>query len=114
MGFLLGSTGFKLSVIEGFLRLYRLQSESLRSSPSEPLEEYDFVVVGSGPGGSVVANRLSEDPGSTVLLMEAGPPGNVVTDTPSVNPYLVMTDFSWAFNAEKQDGACLGKFFLID
>ena len=37
------------------------------------MEEHDFVVIGSGPGGSVVASRLTEDASVSAVLIEAGP-----------------------------------------
>jgi choline dehydrogenase len=50
--------------------------------------QFDYIVVGAGPAGCVVAARLSEEPASRVLLVEAGGPASGLTVTmPAALPF---------------------------
>ena len=63
----------------------------------------DYVIVGAGSAGCVLAARLSADPGVRVLLLEAGGP-----DTrreiriPAAFSRLFKSDFDWAYETEPQ------------
>ncbi|CAG2105047.1 unnamed protein product [Medioppia subpectinata] len=71
-------------------------------------DQYDYVVIGAGTAGSVMAARLSEDPHVTVLLLEAGKAENIVSDVPMNSLNLQMTPMDWSFETVPQKGACLG------
>ncbi|GBG33488.1 Choline dehydrogenase, mitochondrial [Hondaea fermentalgiana] len=70
----------------------------------EILAEYDYIVIGAGSAGCVVASRLSEDPKVSVLLLEAG--GNNQTFEvrhPMLTcPTMQNSKFDWAFRTEPQ------------
>ncbi|XP_072045316.1 alcohol dehydrogenase [acceptor]-like isoform X1 [Amphiura filiformis] len=71
---------------------------------------YDYIVIGAGSAGCVVASRLSEDSNSTVLLLEAGPSDKDYHDYPNISiPAMVgtlwQTDIDWSFKTVPQKHA---------
>jgi choline dehydrogenase-like flavoprotein len=72
------------------------------------LDEYDFIVVGAGSAGSVVANRLSEVSHWKVLLLEAGGDPTPTSDIPALTCHLQKTDIDWQYQTEPEEGMCQG------
>ncbi|XP_075983682.1 glucose dehydrogenase [FAD, quinone]-like isoform X2 [Anticarsia gemmatalis] len=69
---------------------------------------YDFIVVGAGSAGSVVANRLSENPAWKVLLVEAGGNPTLSTEIPQLFYNSLSSPIDWGYQTQPQDGACRG------
>lgn len=68
---------------------------------------YDYVIVGAGSSGAVLAARLTEDPETSVLLLEAGPDYASIEQTPDdlLNAYWVsVQDHDWGFKADAVAG----------
>jgi choline dehydrogenase-like flavoprotein len=61
------------------------------------VDVYDYVIVGAGSAGCVLASRLSEDPDVRVLLLEAGGPNvdDGLVQIPAAFAALLRTDYDW-------------------
>ncbi|KAI9447257.1 aryl-alcohol-oxidase from pleurotus Eryingii [Lactarius psammicola] len=71
-----------------------------------PNASYTYIIVGAGPGGSVLANRLSANPNNRVLLIEAGPSdtANPSIPIPFLCPTLAPSIVSWNYTTIPQTG----------
>ncbi|KAG0361447.1 hypothetical protein BG005_008325 [Podila minutissima] len=69
-------------------------------------EQFDFVILGGGSAGCVLASRLAEDPNVKVLVLEAGYSDDVLSSKiPSVFPFKFDTDAEWGLRTVPQEHA---------
>ena len=75
---------------------------------SQTTSDFDYIVIGSGIGGCVVASRLSENPAVRVLLLEAGPEDNDsdihATELTSLFAIWSKPQFDWGLSTVEEPG----------
>jgi choline dehydrogenase len=72
---------------------------------------YDFIIVGAGSAGCVLAHRLSADPHTKVLLLEAGgPDDSPYIHTPAMVAMLPDSKYDWRFRTVPQVHCNLRRF----
>ncbi len=74
---------------------------------------YDYIIVGAGSAGCVLANRLSSDPACKVLLLEAGGEGDTpAIHTPAYYGQLQDSVYDWGYRTAPQTGMYGRRIFL--
>ncbi|KAJ8699611.1 hypothetical protein PTI98_002707 [Pleurotus ostreatus] len=74
-------------------------------STDDLLNQYDFIIVGGGTAGNVVANRLSADRRTTVLVIEAGGSNDVLDlQIPYLWTSLIGSAYDWNSTSTPQSG----------
>lgn len=101
-----GDPEFRQQILE-IDRISRLSDEVLSKGKGEGLgnETFDYIIVGAGSAGAVLANRLSASGQDTVLLLEAGGDPSPVTDIPIGNQKRQGL-MDWGYKMERQERVC--------
>ena len=74
--------------------------------------QYDYIIIGAGSAGCVLANRLSEDAACKVLLLEAGGKPGMLSNMPGGYMMQHNTKIDWAFWTEPQANVNNRKLFI--
>ena len=74
-------------------------------------QSYDYIIVGAGSAGCVLANRLTEDPQTTVSVLEfGGSDKSIFIQMPTaLSIPMNMPKYDWAYESEPERGRVLAR-----
>ncbi|KAF3763011.1 putative glucose-methanol-choline oxidoreductase [Cryphonectria parasitica EP155] len=72
------------------------------AAPTVP--ESDYLIIGGGPAGFVVAEYLSRDPSKSVLLLEAGPDGDADPEITTPAEFFATSNYMWRYATQPDAG----------
>uniref|UniRef100_A0A1A9WGI6 Glucose-methanol-choline oxidoreductase N-terminal domain-containing protein n=1 Tax=Glossina brevipalpis TaxID=37001 RepID=A0A1A9WGI6_9MUSC len=95
-----GIKEFRRDIVDNDNRVQSIHVDDLR-------ESYDFIVVGGGTAGCVLASRLSEVEQWNILLLEAGGDEPLLADLPVLFPAFQRSPWDWKYRTEPSERFCL-------
>lgn len=99
------------TIVVAMVALQR-EAQHQRIDNSEPFRHaYDYIVVGAGTAGCVVARRLSDQHDISVLLVEAGGPQRFLTDVPGMETFVWApeSEYNWNYRVSGQTRILQGR-----
>ncbi|XP_061176433.1 glucose dehydrogenase [FAD, quinone]-like [Saccostrea echinata] len=105
----MGTKGAIIVLVVGVSVVYFTNRKSQTEEPVSFNSSYDYIILGAGTAGCVLANRLSEDPESSVLILEAGgsEDENMNISIPIASSSIQLSKQDWKFRTVSQKKACL-------
>ncbi|KAL5020232.1 hypothetical protein ScPMuIL_003124 [Solemya velum] len=100
----MGVYHFLVVLLAGLIIYLQTRKEKLEFT-AQLKDSYDYVIVGAGSAGAVLANRLSEDGDTSVLLIEAGgcEKDNPAVAVPMLVDKTIFTEYDWGYYTEPQE-----------
>lgn len=97
-----------LPIIVGILIIFGSQHFGDITIDDVNNQTFDYIIIGGGTAGTVLANRLSANANISVLLIEAGDEFNLISRVPFLATLLQKTDVDWQYQSTPQEHSSIG------